>query len=483
MTDKPRVRFAPSPTGFLHVGGARTALFNWLYARHEGGVFILRIEDTDRERSQAELTEAILDGLTWLGLDWDEGPFHQADGLERHRADVARLLESGAAYRCFCQPERLEELRERARAEGVAAAYDRLCREVAPEAAAKRAAAGEPYTVRFAMPEGETVWDDVVGGETRFQNSDIEDFILLRTDGTPTYNMAVVSDDVAMGMTHVIRGADHISNTPKQIQIYRALGSQVPAFCHVPLILGPDGKRLSKRHGATAVGQYSEAGILPEAMDNFLALLGWSPGEDRELMGVDELIDRFTLERINKKSAVFDHEKLEWLNGQHIAARAAADLLEWVGPRLIEEGTVAADDIVSRREWYERTIDSVKTRARTFHELLQRVRFYYLDAVEYDSKAVAKHWKDPQAAVEKLSRLRSILEVSGDWDEEGLEAQVRALAEDIGIGAGKLIHPLRLALTGTSVSPGIFEVMNLMGRELVCARIDDALNHLNTSSD
>ena len=483
MTEKPRVRFAPSPTGFLHVGGARTALFNWLYARHEGGVFILRIEDTDRERSQEKLTEAILDGLTWLGLDWDEGPFHQADNIEQHRADVDRLLEAGAAYRCFCPPERLERLREKARAEGVAAAYDRLCRQVPPADAAKRAATGEPYTVRFAMPEGETVWGDVVSGETRFQNSDIEDFILLRTDGTPTYNMAVVSDDVAMGMTHVIRGADHISNTPKQIQIYRALGARVPVFCHVPLILGPGGKRLSKRHGATAVGQYREAGILPEAMDNFLALLGWSPGDDRELMNVDELIDRFTLERINKRSAVFDHEKLEWLNGQHIAAKASADLLEWVGPRLIEEGIVEADVLEARREWYERTIDSVKTRARTFPELLQRVRFYYLDAVEYDPAAVAKHWKDPQAAAEKLSRLRAATQESGAWDEEGLEAQVRALAEDMGIGAGKLIHPLRLALTGTSVSPGIFEVMNLMGRELVYARIDDALNHLNTSID
>jgi len=483
MTDTPRVRFAPSPTGFLHVGGARTALFNWLYARHEGGAFILRIEDTDRERSQAKLTEAILDGLTWLGLDWDEGPFHQADGLERHRADVDRLLANGSAYRCFCPPERLEELRDAARADGRAAAYDRLCRGIAPADVAKRAASGEPCTVRFAMPEGATEWDDVVGGVTRFQNSDIEDFILLRSDGTPTYNMAVVSDDSATGITHVIRGADHISNTPKQIQIYRALGAREPVFCHVPLILGPDGKRLSKRHGATAVGQYREAGILPEAMDNFLALLGWSPGDDRELMQVDEIIHRFTLERINKKSAVFDHKKLEWLNGQHIAARSGSKLLDWVGPRLIDEGIAKARDIDARREWYERTIDSVKTRARTYSELLQRVRFYFLDAVEYDPDAVAKHWKDPEAAAEKLSRLRAILEGPSDWSEESLEAQVRVLAEDMGLGAGKLIHPLRVALTGTSVSPGIFEVMNLMGRELVCARIDDALTHLNASFD
>jgi glutamyl-tRNA synthetase len=333
------------------------------------------------------------------------------------------------------------------------------------------------------MPEGETVWADVVGGETRFRNSDIEDFILLRSDGTPTYNMAVVSDDVAMGMTHVIRGADHISNTPKQIQIYRALSAQLPVFCHVPLILGSDGKRLSKRHGATAVGQYRADGILPEAVDNFLALLGWSPGEDRELMSVEEIVDLFTLERINKKSAVFDHEKLEWLNGQHIAAKSAASLLEWVAPRLIDEGTVDATDFAARREWYERTVDSVKTRARTFPELLQRVRFYFLDAVEYDPEAVAKHWKDSQDALEKLGRLMAVTREVDDWSEESLEAQVRALAEDMGIGAGKLIHPLRLALTGTSVSPGIFEVMNLMGRERVISRIDDALNELNTSID
>ncbi len=480
MKDQPRVRFAPSPTGFLHVGGARTALFNWLYARHEHGVFILRIEDTDRERSRSQLTDAILEGLTWLGLDWDEGPFHQADGLERHRADVDRLLEKRAAYRCFCSPERLETLRDAARAAGRAAAYDRLCRQLEPEAAANRAAAGAPYTVRFRMPDGETVWDDVVGGTTRFQNADIEDFILLRSDGTPTYNLAVVSDDVAMRMTHVIRGADHLSNTPKQIQIYRALEASVPVFCHVPLILGTDGKRLSKRHGATAVGQYRKAGILPEAMANFLALLGWSPGDDRELMTVDELIERFSLQRINKKPAVFDQQKLEWLNGQHIAMKSAADLLGRIGPRLIEEGIVEEEDLASRREWYERTVDSVKTRARTLPELLQRVRFYYLDAVEYDREAVTKHWKDPRAAAEKLARLRAVLRGFGDWDAENLEAQVRALSEDMEIGAGKLIHPLRLALTGASVSPGIFEVLELMGRERVSARIDDALDYLNT---
>jgi glutamyl-tRNA synthetase len=485
VSDKPRVRFAPSPTGYLHVGGARTALFNWLFARHEGGVFVLRIEDTDRERSRPELTQAILESLRWLGLDWDEGPYHQADNIERHRADVGRLLESGAAFRCFCPPERLEELREKAKAEGTAAAYDGRCRRIAPEEGERRAAQGEPCTIRFRIPEGETVWDDVVSGATRFRNGDIEDFILLRSDGTPTYNMAVVSDDIAMWITHVIRGADHISNTPKQIQIYRALGVEPPVFCHVPLILGPDGKRLSKRHGATAVGEYHNTGFLPQALDNFLALLGWSPGQDLEVMELDELISRFTLDRINRKPATFDHEKLEWLNGQYLTNSPASELAGLVQPILIEDGVPSAAELEARAHdvvWFERVIDSVKVRVRTLRDLAQRARPFFPGRLDYDAEAVAKHWKDRAAAVERLRRLRAALAEIEVWDEEDLELQLRALAEVMSTGAGKLIHPLRVALTGTAVSPGIFEVMNLMGRDLVLARIDDALNYLQSGS-
>lgn len=478
MSDQPRVRFAPSPTGFLHVGGARTALFNWLFARHEGGVFVLRIEDTDRERSRSELSEAIMDGLRWLGLEWDEGPYHQADNLERHASDVRRLLEMEAAYRCFCQPERLEQLRERARAEGKAAAYDGLCRHLTSDDAARRSAAGELHTIRFRMPPGETVWEDVVGGRTRFRNSDIEDFILLRSDSTPTYNLAVVSDDVAMEITHVIRGADHISNTPKQIQIYRALGVAEPIFCHVPLILGPDGKRLSKRHGATAVDEYRRRGYLPAAMDNFLALLGWSTGEDREVMGLDELIGRFTLDGINKKPAVFDSEKLDWLNGRYIAATPGVQLAAQVGPRLQEDGTAAAEQLALRPDWVAMVLDAVKVRARTLGDLASLARPFFPGPVDYDRQAVAMHWKDRETSSDRLLRLSEVLAETNDWDEGALETVVRDLAEQLGIGAGKLIHPTRVALTGRAVSPGIFEVMKLMGRDLVLARIAAAVSIL-----
>ena len=476
-----RVRFAPSPTGYLHVGGARTALFNWTFARHAGGIFVLRIEDTDRERSRPELTRAIIDGLAWLGVDWDEGPYHQADSLERHRADVERLLQSGSAYRCFCPPERLERLREEAVAEGRTAAYDRRCRDIPAQEAARRGAAGEPCTIRFRIPEGETVWADAVAGRVSFQNEDVEDFILLRSDGTPTYNMAVVSDDMAMRISHVIRGADHLSNTPKQIQIYRALGSSVPTFAHVPLILGPDGKRLSKRHGATALGEYREAGYLPEAMVNFLALLGWSPGGDVERMSSDEVVERFTLAGINRKPAVFDQEKLDWLNGQYLSERSGEELAALVGPRLLEAGVVDEAALESSRDRLARVLDSLKVRARTLRDLAHRARPFFPGAIEYEDDAVAKHWKRPEEVVERLGRFAGVLRGLGDWSEAELERVTRALAEDLDVGAGKLIHPLRVALTGSAVSPGIFEVMNLMGRDLVLQRIADAIEKLTRS--
>lgn len=478
MSDRPRVRFAPSPTGFLHVGGARTALFNWLYARHENGAFVLRIEDTDRERSRLELTEAILEGLKWLGLDWDEGPYHQADNLERHVADVRRLLQAGAAYRCFCGPERLEQLRVSARAEGTAAAYDGRCQQLDAAEAARRAEAGEPHTVRFRMPPGVTEWDDVVGGRPRFRNSDVEDFILLRSDSTPTYNLAVVSDDVAMGITHVIRGADHISNTPKQIQVYRALAAAEPIFCHVPLILGPDGKRLSKRHGATAVGEYRQRGYLAAAMNNFLALLGWSTGDDREVMTLDELVERFTLDGINRKPAVFDQEKLDWLNGQYIGSTPGDRLAARIGPRLAEEGIATTEQLESRPEWVAEVLDTVKVRARTLVELAELARPFFAGRLDYEPQAVAKHWKDRQATRDRLRALAGVLAKVKPWDEVTLEAGLRELAERLGIGAGKLIHPTRVALTGRAVSPGIFEVMRLMGREVVLDRIAAAVSVL-----
>lgn len=474
-----RVRFAPSPTGYLHVGGARTALFNWLFARRHGGVFILRIEDTDRERSSEEMTRAILEGMEWLGLTWDEGPYHQADGFERHRRDALRLLETGHAYRCFCTPEELAE--KRARAEGAKEAYryDRTCLlRVSPEEAERRAAAGQPFTVRFKVPEGVTAWDDAVHGRLEFNNADIEDFIILRSDGTPVYNMAVVSDDAEMRITHVIRGDDHISNTPKQIMLYRALGYREPIFAHVPMILGPDGKRLSKRHGATAIGEYRSQGILPWAMVNFLALLGWSPDDDREVMSVEELIERFSLEGINKKSAIFDVRKLEWLNGQHLSLAPAERLEPIISEELVRNGIASADVLRERREWYLGLIDLLKVRARGVGDIVRQAVPYFVERIEYDAEAVQKYWKDPVEVRAHLAALRDRFATVDSWDESTLEAALRGLADELGVAAGKLIHPLRVSVTGMAVSPGIFEVLVAMGPELTLRRLDAALDAL-----
>ncbi len=477
-----RVRFAPSPTGYLHVGGARTALFNWLFARRHGGAFILRIEDTDRERSSDAMTRVILDGMRWLGLDWDEGPLHQADGLERHRAEALRLLEAGAAYRCFCTPEAIEARRAAAGIAPEAFRYDRHCRlHVTPEAAARRAAAGEAFTVRFHVPEGESVWDDAVHGEIRFANAELEDFIVLRSDGTPIYNLAVVSDDVAMRVTHVIRGDDHISNTPKQILLYRALGYPVPIFGHVPVILGEDGRKLSKRHGAAAVSEYREEGILPWALVNFLALLGWSPGDDEEIFDVAELIARFGLGAINKKSAVFDPQKLEWLNGQHMSRTPAERLEPLVAPRIVAAGLADAEELRRRRAWFLHLIDLLKVRARRLDDFVPQARAYFPGPVDYDEDAVRKHWKDAGAVASRLAALRDRFARVEPWGEAALEAALRGLADELGVGAGKLIHPLRVALTGAAVSPGIFEVLAAVGPVVTRARLDAALARLGAS--
>jgi len=476
-----RLRFAPSPTGYLHVGGARTALFNWLLARKEGGVLVLRIEDTDRERSSDEHTRAILDGLSWLGIDWDEGPLFQSEGLERHKADALALLHSGQAYRDFSSPDEAAADREEDQAAGKRLRGARKRAEArTPEEEASRVAEGRPFAVRFRVPEGETVWNDRVHGEMRFRNEEIDDLVILRSDGTPTYNLAVVSDDVEMGITLVLRGDDHLSNTPKQILLYQALGKPVPEFAHVPMILGPDGKRLSKRHGATAVGDYAHQGILPEAMFNFLAFLGWSPGDDREVFTQEELVDAFSLDRVLKKSSVFDLEKLEWMNGQHLMRMPVDGLLEPVRRRLEALGVVLpgpgedAQDPVDLRF----LIELLKPRSRTLEELAAQASTYFRDDLTYDPKAVKKNWaKELEGVIQRMTRVRETLAHS-EWSEEGLEGDLRGLAETLDVGAGKLFQPLRLALTGSSASPGIFDVLLVLGRRRSLERVDNALRLL-----
>ncbi len=472
-----RLRFAPSPTGYLHVGGARTALFNWLFARKQKGVLILRIEDTDVERSRQEMTEAILEGLQWLGLDWDEGPHFQSQRRDRHVATGRKLQETGKAYVCFCDPADLQARRQAAEQQGIAWKYDRKCAALAPEEAARRVGAGQAHCLRFRVPAGETSWEDRVHGRTAFSNDTIEDFVLLRSDGTPTYHLSVVSDDVDMKITDVIRGDDHISNTPKQILLYEALGEPQPSFAHLPLILGADKKRLSKRHGAVAVTEYREAGYLPEALFNFLALLGWSPGDGREFLPKDDLVGLFSFEGVGKKGAVFDEQKLEWLNGQYVNAMPAALIRETIRKPLEEKGEwdPSLDD--DRSVWFEQVIEALKPRSRKLSDIVRDCAVFLKDDVELNGEAVRKHLQDP-AVPDRLKALGQALARIEPFTEESTEEALRKTAEGLGVAAAKLIHPLRVALTGQAVSPGIFTVLVLIGRDRALRRIDKAITGL-----
>jgi glutamyl-tRNA synthetase len=473
----PRLRFAPSPTGYLHVGGARTALFNWLYARKFGGQFLLRIEDTDKARSTDESTRAIFEGLTWLGLAWDEEVVYQGANVERNREDAYRMLANGTAYRCFCTQAELAERRAAAEANKESFKYDRRCDRLEPAEVERRVAAGIPYTLRFRVPEGTTSWNDLVHEEIAFPNKDIEDFIILRADGTPIYNMAVVSDDIFMRITLVMRGDDHISNTPKQILLYRALGAELPQFAHLPMIHGLDGKKLSKRHGATAVGDYQHLGILPGAMLNFLALLGWSPGHDIEVMTLEQMVELFDTKGLQKKAAIFDPKKLEWMNGQHLNLVSAEALATVVTPALEAAGLVSAAELAARRDWYLALLELLKVRARTIDDIVRQAAPYFRDEIAYDPQAVAKQWPDRPATAELLAAVRDSLGALSAWEPAAMEEALRALAERLGFGekAGKLFQPLRVALTGLGVSPGIFDVLVMLGRERSLARMDAAV--------
>jgi glutamyl-tRNA synthetase len=477
-----RVRFAPSPTGNLHVGVARTALHNWLLARKYGGVFLLRIEDTDRARSTDESTRGIFEGLNWLGLNWDEEVTYQGANLARHRADAQRLLDAGAVYRCFCTQAELDERRAEAEARGEAFKYDRRCDRLAPAEIQRRVAAGDPFVLRFRVPEGDTEWDDLVHERISFPNKDIEDFVILRSDATPIYNMAVVSDDIDAHVTLVMRGDDHISNTPKQILLYRALGAPVPMFAHLPMIHGTDGKKLSKRHGATFLGDYRDQGILPSAMDNFLALLGWSPGGDKEVMTMRELIDHFSPEGLLKKASVFDPKKLEWMNGQHLNMLPLEEVEPLITPAMVDAGLATPDWLAENRAWYMTLLELLRVRSRTVADVVRQAAPYFGDSVELDPDAVAKQWKDPVTA-DLLGEARGALAAAQEWSTAALEEALRGVAERRGIGAGKLFQPLRVALTGSAVSPGIFDVLVLLGRDRSLSRLDAALRNFRRNGE
>ena len=472
MSENPpaRVRFAPSPTGYLHVGGARTALFDWLFARKHSGVFILRIEDTDVERSSEEMTRGILDAMTWLGLKWDEGPYLQSAGFVQHREAVQNLLRSGNAYHCFCSPELLDSKRKEAAARKTDFKYDRTCLKLAPDDVKRRLESGERAAVRFKVPDGSVTFNDAVVGEVTVSSEMIEDFVLLRSNGQPTYHVSVVVDDISMRITHVIRGADHISNTPKQILLYRALGAPIPNFAHIPLILGPDKTRLSKRHGATSVMAYQEQGILPEAMRNFLALLGWSPGNDQEMFDDDELIRAFSLEGISRANAVFNPDKLAWFNAQYIAKLPFEKLIRYLKPEYIKAGLWRDSLEKEESEWFRFLIDVYRPRAKVLQDFPKLSRMFLIDRVEYDQAAVEKFLKDDTVRG-YLKTLSDRLAALPEFTHESLEAAVRTLAEELGIKPAILMNASRVALTGQAVAPGLFDVMMLLGREKTVSRL------------
>jgi glutamyl-tRNA synthetase len=460
-SDRPavRVRFAPSPTGHLHVGGARTALFNWLFARHHGGTFILRIEDTDRSRSTEEHIGAIVDALEWLGLDWDEGPpapgYRQTERLDRYRAQAGRLLAAGRAYYCDCAPEELERQRQEAQARQETFRYPGRCRD-------RGLATG---ALRLRIPDdGATVVADLIHGPVTFEHRQLDDWILVRTDGTPTYNFCVVADDVAMRITHVIRGNDHLSNTPKQILCYEALGEPVPQFAHVSMILGPDRSRLSKRHGATSVQAFRDEGVLPEAMVNYLARLGWAHG-DQEIFTRAQLVELFDVKDVAASPAVFDRTKLEWLTQHHMKALPGERLAALAEPFLARAGLAVPAD----RTWFGRVADTLRERARTLVELVEVGRFYFERPAVYEAAAARKLLTAEGG--DRLDALVAALETRTDWTAEGLERLYRERAAAAGVKLVDLAQPTRLALTGRAASPPLFEVMALLGRDETLARM------------
>jgi glutamyl-tRNA synthetase len=460
-----RVRFAPSPTGALHIGGVRTALFNWLFARNKKGKFILRIEDTDQTRSTDESIRIILDGMKWLGLDWDEGPFRQTERMDIYREHVDRLLKAGKAYYCYCTPEELESRRKEALAAGRPPKYDRKCRSLTAPVP------GRTPAVRFySSDEGQTIVRDLIRGAVSFENQQLDDLIIQRSDGFPTYNFAVVVDDVTMKITHVIRGDDHLNNTPRQIQLYQAFGYDPPEFAHLPMILGSDKTKLSKRHGATAVTEYIDLGYLPEALVNYLARLGWSHG-DQEIFSRQELVDKFTFENVGKAPSVFNPEKLLWLNHHYIQQADPGRLGGLVLDLLKKDGVITAGNEPDI-EWFKKLVKLLTERSHTLVEMKNAAVAFVVEDVTIDEKAKAKHLTPDVAPL--LSELANRLKTAESFTHSMLENIFNELVAEKNIKLGKLAQPVRVAVTGTTVSPGIFEVLEIMGKEKTIRRIEAA---------
>jgi len=465
-----RVRFAPSPTGYLHVGGARTAIFNWLFAKQQNGKFLIRIEDTDLERSEKTMVENILKSLDWLGLTSDEEVVYQSENIEAHRAAVGQLLAEGNAYRCFCDPEALENKRKNS---SVEYQYDGTCRNLSDEEIEKHLSNNDPFAVRFKVRRnGPVRFKDRVYKKIKVETTEIDDFIIQRRNGTPVYQLAVVVDDAEMGITHIIRGEDHLSNTPKQILLYLALDYPVPKFAHLPLIVGSDGKRLSKRHGATAVEKYQQQGYLYTAVLNYLALLGWTPKSNEEIFLPDEMIQQFDILRVSKKNTAFDQKKLDWVSSQHFNLWKNEDLLPLVMPLWVN--AFLTEDVNSNTEYALQVIDLLKSKVTTLHDFVSYGEYFWKDPETYDSKALQKYWDGPKVT-ERMKEWLERLKEFENPDKDKYEKYLRDFAKQNGWNAAELIHPTRIALTGFSVSPGIFEIMEILGHETVVRRIQYAV--------
>ena len=482
-----RVRFAPSPTGYLHIGGARTALFNWLFAHKMGGKLILRIEDTDTERLKEDSVSQILTSLKWLGINWDEGPevggdcgpYYQSERLDIYKKYAEQLLAEGKAYYCFCTPADLEAQREKQRAAKQPFRYARTCRDLSKEEVEKRIAAGESYSVRVKIPlEGTITVHDLIHGDVTFNMDQFDDFVIVKSNGMPTYNFAVVVDDHLMGMTHVLRAEEHLSNTPKQLLIYEALGWEPPKFGHMPMILAPDRSKLSKRHGATSVEEFRSQGYLAEAIVNYLTLLGWGPCDERELFTLNETVDLFELEQMSKKAAIYDTKKLTWMNGQYLSELPLEKILPEAKAFFIKDGLVTEDWFTNHEEYFAKLVDVVRVRVKTLQEVADASTYFFKDVTEYDAKGVAKHFKPESVAI--LEQCIAAIEADDVYDLATTEAAYNKIAADNDLSLGKVIHPTRLALTGRTVSPGMFDVMVLLGKEKTLDRLHKAVEYIKS---
>lgn len=469
-----RVRMAPSPTGFFHVGSARTALYNWLFARHHKGKFILRVEDTDVVRSSEKMIDVILDGLTWLGMNWDEGPYFQSKRLDIYQKYVQQLLDNDLAYYCYCDPEDLEKEKQAAYKRKEDWQYDRRCLKLSPAERTEKEKKKIPKVVRFLIPNQSVSFHDLIHHEISREAKDIEDLIILRSNGVPTYNLACVVDDHEMGISHVIRAVDHITNTPKQILLFEALGLPKPEYAHLPLILGHDKSKLSKRHGAVSLMSYKEQGYLPGAMVNYLSLLGWSPGDDREMMNTQEIIESFDLNRINPANAVFDETKLEWMNGQYIYGMSNEMLLQQLWPFMIEYGFVKEQDNEKKKSWLLRVCQLVKLRLKTLADINDVARYFFVEDYEYEEDGLNKHFN--AATIRIVGDFLPKLEDIEEYNALSIEESVRNYAEANKLKARQIIHPLRLFITGRQGGPGLFETMELIGKERCLSRTRRLIN-------